>query len=386
MKSGNSKTKILIISACSMLVVAVVLIIVIINLNKEKEPLSDVNDITSLGQNAVSTDVEKDSSSAVSNQVTGTVDGNESSPASEGQSAEAETPTPNLTETAEVEPIIVTLGEYTGIKVDYSPVIITDSDIDSQLDSLRSEYTEIVDMPDRPFEKGDMAIVTYEGKVDGKLIKELYAVCLQVILGRGMLPDDFENEIIGRKKGDKFTVSMDYPDDFTDIAEVAGKTVVFDVSLVDGFIFYDPEIDDKFISEATGYSTVEEYRSKTKEAMQKEQDDIAYAAAMRELKNKVTENATFSGPIDTEIKKQYVLRINELNTQYQEEYGVDAATFYQIFYGISPENYTASVMADVTVEVKYNYVLKQIAADKNISLEEADQFILDSAVIEGLKK
>ena len=393
MENKNSKTKKLIIIAIGMIVVAAVLVFVIISLNKKDAPDTEINDISSTENDKI---VTADNQAADGKQSSGDNQTSDKTPVAAGDTdntsednmsgdkSNDEEPTP--TAAVESDPITVTLGEYQGIKVEYSPVIITDSDIDKQLDSLRSEYTDIINMPARPFEKGDMAIVTYEGKVDGKLIQELYGVCFQDVLGRGMLPDVFEDEIIGRKIGDTFTISMDYPEDFTDIPEVAGKTVVFDVSLVDGFIFYTPEINDAFIKENTEYSTVDEYKTETKAALQKEQDDIAYKAAIKELKKKVIENAMFAGPVDNEIKKQYVRSINELNNQYQEEYGVDAATYYQIFYGISPEEYTASVMEDAEIEVKYSYILQTIANEKGITVEEADKIILESAVIEGMER
>lgn len=393
MENKISKTKKLIIIAISMVAVAAVLIFVIISLNKKSDLDTGENDVTSTENNNLGGNAGTDKVVMADNNTEGGEQTSDKAPITEDNTSEDtmsgdkstdEEPTP--TAIVEADPITVTLGEYQGIKTEYSPVVISDSDIDKQLDSLRSEHTDIINMPTRPFEKGDMAIVTYEGKVDGKLIQELYGVCFQDILGRGMLPDTFEDEIIGRKIGDTFTISMDYPEDFTDIPEVAGKTVVFDVSLVDGFIFYTPEIDDAFIKENTEYSTVDEYKTETKAALQKEQDDIAYEAAVKELKKKIIENSAFTGPIDTEIKKQYVRSINELNNQYQEEYGIDAATYYQIFYGISPEEYTASVMEDAEIEVKYSYILQTIANEKGITVEEADKTILESAVIEGMER
>ena len=380
MDKNSSKTKMLIIIASSMLVIALVLVILIICLNREDKPQTDGTDIiaTEVVNNSNNTEIDQTQISD-NNGERITTDTTYDIP-----NSEEDTPAP--TETAVLEPVIVTLGEYQGIKVDYSPIIITDSDIDRQLDSLKSEFTEIIDMPDRPFENGDMAIVTFEGKLDGKLIPQLYGVCFQDILGRGYLPDVFEDEIVGRKKGDIFTINMDYPEDFTDIPEVAGKTVVFDISLVDGFIFYTPEIDDAFIKENTAYSTLEEYKTKMKEELQKEQDDIALEAVTKEIKNKVVENATFEGALDSEIKKQYVLRINTINNQYQEDYGIDAATYYALFYGISAEEYTASIMEEVAMEVKYDYVLQKIAEEKGISIEEADELVFNSAIIEGMER
>lgn len=378
MDKNNSNKKILIIACCAMVLVAVVLIIVIVGINKNDKPENPVTDPAANNTDISSQPIVKDEIAPKATVVPAYSDPTEEITATSAPS--------DYTTSDDEEKIVVTLGEYEGIKVTCNPVVISDSDIDNLLNELKGEYSDIIDMPDRPFENGDMAVVTYEGRVDGQLIRELYAVCLQVILGRGVLPDDFEKEIIGRKKGDTFTISMDYPKDFTELPEVAGKTVVFDVSLVDGFIFYTPEIDDAFIKENTEYSTVDEYKTETKATLQKEQDDIAYKAAIKELKKKVIENATFAGPVDNEIKKQYVRSINELNNQYQEEYGIDAATYYQIFYGISPEEYTASVMEDAEIEVKYSYILQTIANEKGITVEEADKIILESAVIEGMER
>ncbi len=371
MGKNKTKTKYLVIAVCCMVVVVAALIVVIIMLNKENEPDASVADPPNNG--SITADVS----------VSNNTNDNIVTPTAAVKDTDISTPTP--TEKVE-EPVTVTLGEYKGIKADYSPVIITDKDIDNQLKQIASEYTDIVDMPDRPFEDGDMAIVTYKGMLDGKLIDELYVVCLQVVLGRGSLPPTFEDEIIGRRKGDTFTIDMDYPEDYTVLPEIAGKTVSFDVELVDGFVFEIPEINDELISKATQYSTVDEFRTKTMAELQKQQDDIAYQAAIKELKNKIIENAVFSGPIDSEIKKKYVLRINELNAQYQAEYYMDAATYYNLLYGLSPEQYTASVMGDVTLEVKYDYVLQEIAKAEGISVEEADKLVLDLAEINGLEQ
>ena len=372
MEKNKLKTRLLII-ACSMLVVVVILVVVIVLLNKNDDTGEDKTNVNSTETTpGVVQDID----------ISGVEEDSNASDSLVSDETNETTLTPTSTE-AVSEPITVVVGNYKGIKTTYSPVTISDEDIDKLLNQLKSEYTDIIDMPDRPFENGDMAIVTYKGMVDGKVIEDLYAVCLQVILGRGTLPPTFEEMIIGKKKGDTFTIDMDYPEVFESLPEVAGKTVHFEVELVDGFVFDIPEINDEFIKKVTEYSTVEEYRTITKAELQKEQDDIAYEAAVKDIKSKIIENTLFSGLIENEIKKKYVLRINELNTKYQDDYLMDAATYYNLMYGISPEDYTNSVMQDVTFEVKYNLVLEEIAKAENISVEDAEKLILESAVIEG---
>lgn len=386
----NKKVKILAIVACCMVVVIAVIILIIVKINNSDE--TDKNDKTiALADNDLDTPVTiGDEVSKVENN---TSDNEKNSSEDNGldnnDSSKDATPTENVKEAVKVN-----LGDYKSIEVDYSPIIISDEDIDTELMYLKSENTEIVDMPDRPFKEGDMAVITYKGYADNMLIDDLYVICLQVILGRGTMPEIIENEIIGRTKGDKFTADIDYPEDYG-LEAVAGKTVHFEVEIVDGFIFDIPEINDEFIKKVTDYSTVDEYRTNTKAELQKEQDDIAYEAAMKELKEKVIGNCTFTGPIDDEIKKQYVIRLNSENAKYQEEYSMDAATYQEFFNGIPAAQYGQMLLDQVTTEVKYNYVLDEIAKKENLAAsnqdadsvklrELAEQLIIKSAVIDGL--
>lgn len=387
MGNKSSKTKILVISAVCLIVVIVALVIVIVCINKDNESnTNSVNTVTSDTIDDTNTDADNNSNPEITKSVI------EDGP-DDITSSLASDPSP--TESAK-ETVSVTLGEYKGIKVNYSPVIITDEDIDNRLNSLKSEYTYAVDMPDRPFENGDIAIVTYRGIADNMVIDDLYVVGLQVVLGKGYMPENFENEIIGRKIGDTFTLDIDYPED-SNVIEAAGKTVHFDVELEDGFIFEIPEINDEFINEVTEYSTVEEYRTSTKEEMQKEQNDIAYDNAIHDLKTRITDNCIYSESINDEIKKEYVLRLNSENAQYQDAYMMDAATFYEYYYGIPASEYSSMLMDEVTMSVKFTYALDEIIkaegidkanpnADRIKLRELAEQFVIDSAIIDGLDK
>ena len=373
MKINSKKTKILIAAACVLIVAAVILIIVIINTKNS-------DDKDKKGETTVSTgDISPTPGST--NNTEPTASGNQSVT----EDPEKTTATPDATATPEpvINTISVTLGEYKGIKVECKPAVITEEKIQELLDSLQKENTEIVDMPDRPFESGDMAIVSYEGKVDGKRIESLYVVCLQVILGNHNLPEAIESEIIGRKKGDSFEKDVEFPETFTAIPEIAGKTVHFEIELEDGFEFDVPEINDAFIKSVTDYSTLEEYKKQTLQSLQEEENQKTYDAAVVALKQKVVDNCKFEGNINDEIKKEYVRRINEENKVYQEDYWMDAAQFYELVYGITAEEYQANIMNEASLKVKLDYVLEEIAKKENITKEEAEQLIIDSAVFEG---
>ena len=369
----NSKTKIIIVLAGIALVLAVfVVIIFFTNGNKDKEDevvpdekivLTD-SDVSPTEAPVVTSGTEDDSLEKVTPE--------QDSNIPEEKSADTK------------EAISVILGEYKGLKVKYEPKEITSEDIDSLLNNLKQQNTNIVNLPDRTFENGDMVVVNYEGTVDGKLIDALYVVCYQFILGRNMFPSEIEAEILKHKIGDIFFVDVQYPEETDAIPEIAGKTVQFRIELVDGFMYDIPEINDAFISGVTEYKSLEEYRKKETEKLQQTENDKAYEDALAKLKQLFVDGCTFNGNIDDEIKKAYILRINKDNDTYMEQYLMDAATYNEIYLGISTSEYQSRVMNEVTIDTKYYYAITELAAKENISREEAEQLIIDSAVFEGM--
>ncbi len=287
---------------------------------------------------------------------------------------------PTVTDIPEVKPtdavtsaeIEFALGGYKGLKAYYSPNTITDSDIDYNLELLQEENSMVVDLPDRPFEVGDMAIVTYVGKVDGIVIDELYVDSLQVILGNNMVTPAMEEKIIGAKIGDMFEVDIDYPSDYTALKEIAGKTVTFSVELITGFTYSVPEIDDSFIKEHTEYSTVSEYRTKETERLQNQENERAHEAVLDSLKRQVVDNCTFPSSVDNQIKKLYVQEVDKENNKLMEEYLVDADTYYQYVYGYEPGEFAKKLMDSINYDTKYNYALDEIAKKESIEVTEAE--------------
>ena len=347
----NSKKNVLIIVASVMAIVAIALMVVIIAL-KNDDTDGDVieNDVTITPTLTVEQPTATDS-------VTPT------------QTVDKPTEKPTDAVTTEIQ---FTLGEYKGLKASYSPNTITDSDIDNNLKLLQEDNSTVIDLPDRPFEVGDLAIVTYVGRVDGIVIDELYVDSLQVILGNNMVPAVMEEKIIGAKIGDMFEVNIDYPSDFTALKEIAGKTVTFTVELITGFTYYEPDITDSFIKENTDYSSVSEYRTKEKERLQSLENERAEEAVLDSLKRQVVDNCTFPSSIDNQVKRNYVLKLEEENNSLQETYMVDADTYYQYVYGYEPGEYAKKLMDSINYDTKYDYALDEIVKKEGIEVSDAE--------------
>ncbi|MCR5205809.1 MAG: hypothetical protein K6E47_12200 [Lachnospiraceae bacterium] len=376
-KFTNKKVLIPIIIGMVVVITGLVVLIIFLNKDDEPEPKSEI--ISDEGDNAGQNN----------NDITGSVTDNNtqnngSEDISSSESTGIETTDNNNTseEKNETVPVTVILGKYKGLEAKYEPETITDEVIDNALERLKEEFTEIVELPNRAFEDGDMAIVTFTGEIDGYKIDDLSGVCLQVVIGEGIMPEVIEKDIIGRRIGDTFYQDIDYPENFAEVPEVSGKTVNFTFELVDGFEFIVPDITDAFISENTDYKTVDEYRTKEKERLQKEADDEAREEMIQDLKNQVVDGCEFSGPIDDEIKVDYVRNLQEENNYFTENFYMDAATYYGLVYGLTVEEYRNTKMEEATFHIKYDYAVKEIMKLENLSSEEeVEKLITDTCQI-----
>ncbi len=302
------------------------------------------------------------------------------------------TPT-DVMQPVESEPAKATLGAYKGIKAAYSPKEITDEDIDVELEKLQKENSFFKNLPDRAFKESDMAIVSINTFAEGKFLQDSSVRYIQVVLGSEDLPDFMAEEIYGKKIGEFVQVYHDYPEDFED-PEMAGKNVLYDIELVDGFEYYVPDITDSFIKENTGYASLTEYKTKTKEKLQEDENSRAYDEMVDKLKQNLIDNCSYSGDMDYEIKKAYVLKTQKYNAE-AEEYGYpDAATMYMYEYYMSAEEYQNMVKSEAEFEVKYQLALDEIVTTEKLSdsypeysqaelRNAAEQLVIDSADIDG---
>ena len=111
----------------------------------------------------------------------------------------------------------ISLGKYKGLSVDVEP------EVDDIYGAMMDDATE---------NEVSSKDAIKSGKKDGKKIDGTSAEDTYVWVGKGEYIDDFENGIIGMKKGEKKTVDCTFPSDY-DEEDLAGQTVQFTITVND---------------------------------------------------------------------------------------------------------------------------------------------------------
>lgn len=106
---------------------------------------------------------------------------------------------------------------------------VSDADIDEALDRLAKNVRNYV-AKDGAAEKDDVAVIDYEGSIDGVPFDGGKGSDFSLTLGSGTFIPGFEDGLIGAKAGESRDVHVTFPTEYH-APEMAGKAAVFKVTL-----------------------------------------------------------------------------------------------------------------------------------------------------------
>ncbi len=159
--------------------------------------------------------------------------------------------------------------ELESVEVERPVVEITEADIDKMIDKLREQRREWVEV-DREAKEGDQVIVDFEGSIDGETFAGGSGEDMEVELGAGRMLKEFEEGLVGMKKGEEKTVDVTFPEDYHG-KEVAGKTAQFKLKVKQVAEPKLPELDEELIkSFGVESGEIEDFRKDVKANMEKE--------------------------------------------------------------------------------------------------------------------
>ena len=262
-----------------------------------------------------------------------------------------------LTLTTDVYPE-VTLGEYKGIKVEKEKAVVTDEQVQAELDRMAQNVasTETVE---RAAQMGDTANIDFEGFDNGVAFDGGKGEAFDLKLGSGSFGPGFEEQVVGMVAGEEKDINVTFPEDYH--AELAGKAVVFHVKLNKVTATNLPAQDDEFAKDVSDFETLDELkadiRAKTLEAAQKRID----SAFEQSCVDKACENATVelpNGLIEQELDNQmerfaYQLQMSGYSVeQYAKMMGGDLNTMRTAFRPAAEKQAKANVVLAKIVEAE----------------------------------
>ena len=189
----------------------------------------------------------------------------------------------------EVRPEL-TLARTSGFKVSRTTRVVTDDDVQQQLEQLREQRASWSPVEDKPME-GDMVTVLLATTEESGEVPEGREY--RLVLGGGQAIPGIEEVIMEIKPGEAAQRPVRWPDDFPDEAQ-RGKTKTVRVELKDVKRKSLPELDDAFARELGDFDSLDALRKVVRQDM----EESATRESDAEVRQKLLDELIGANPID----------------------------------------------------------------------------------------
>lgn len=186
------------------------------------------------------------------------------------------------------------------------PVVKTDAKaIDETLERVaQSNRTTKPVEGDRATKKGDIAVITFHGRTkdDGVMHEGMHAHGVELELGSGRFIPGFEDQLIGKKAGDKVEVEVKFPKDYG-ATELAGRDAIFDTIIEAIHEAAPAEVNDE-LAKKLGMEDLKALRAAVEQQMNAEYEGHSRMKLKRQLLDILDEKHDFEIP-ENMVKAEY---------------------------------------------------------------------------------
>lgn len=283
----------------------------------------------------------------------------------------------------------ISIENYKGIEADKGDASVCADDVKKELASMQERNARVVTVDDRKAKKNDIAVIDFEGFVDGVAFDGGKGENYELTLGSGQFIPGFEEQIIGHKTGDEFDVNVTFPTEYT--PELAGKEAVFKVVIHEIKMKELPTLDDDFAKDVDDeVDTLAELKKKIKaELSDKKKEDVEkdFESAVLEKVVDLVEGEIPEVMYDNKLEDDVKDYENRLAQQ-----GIPLDTYLQ-YMGMDRDKFKESMRDNAVKQVKLQLAVEKIAELEKIEAtdeeaeaqlkEMADMYQLD---VEQVKK
>lgn len=267
----------------------------------------------------------------------------------------------------------IELGQYKGLEIAKSAYVISEEDVQDELDTLASAYATNEKIEEGKVEKGDVVNIDYEGKKDGVAFQGGTAQGRDLTIGSGTFIPGFEDGLIGVSVGETVDLPLTFPKNYGH-KELAGADVVFTVTVNYISRTVIPEVTDEFIKEISEgqYANLLEYRKALEEQMKSEYTEFYELQYYEDLLNQAIDNATVIKDFPDSYLKEKTERMLVNARQYAVSYNLPFDQFLSEYMGLNKDEFNAQAIEYAAKAAKESMVVRAIAEAEGLTVTEED--------------
>ena len=232
----------------------------------------------------------------------------------------------------------VELGKYKGIEIEKIEYNVEETDIENNLKQMQEKNARVITV-ETPVENGNIAVIDFEGFVDGKAFEGGKGENYSLEIGSGSFIPGFEDQVIGMKIDEEKDINVKFPDEYFS-KDLAGKDATFKVKVHEIKKKELPQLDDEFAKDVSEFDTLKELKDSIKERLVKENEQKAKYEKEDAVMKVVTEGMKVDIPtgmveveVDNMVKdmeqrmsyqglklEQYLKMLNKTEAEFRKDY------------------------------------------------------------------
>lgn len=267
----------------------------------------------------------------------------------------------------------VTLGEYKGVEVKKEHTLVTEDDVNAEIEKERNKQAAEVSVDDRAVAEGDTVNLDYSGSVDGVKFAGGTAEGQTLKIGSHTFIPGFEEQMVGMNIGEEKDLNVTFPTEYH-APDLAGKEAVFHVKVNSITETQLPALDDDFAKDISEFDTLDAYKADVRaklEAQAAERDNNAFTNAVIE---KVMANATVEIP-DAMVEHQIDSMVRNFEARLAQQ-GLKLADFMK-YTGQDEKSFRNQYRDQAEKSVRANLVLEAV---ENVEKFEATEEEIDAEI------
>ena len=263
----------------------------------------------------------------------------------------------------------VKIKKYKGLGVKKEEVKVSKEEINHEIEHLLERYTELVTKEGK-VEKGNIAIIDFEGFKDGVAFDGGKGENYSLEIGSNTFIPGFEDAVIGMKTGEEKDINVTFPEDYGE-KSLAGAPVVFKVKVNEIKEKQTRELDKEFF-EDLAMDGVD-----SKESLEKAMKDTIKARKETDAENKYVDNLldAVSKHTEVEIPEEMIdEEIHRLIHRFEEQLrmqGISLDLYYE-FTKTTHEDMHKQMEGEARKNVLYRLILEELVKLEKIEVTLED--------------
>lgn len=265
----------------------------------------------------------------------------------------------------EVQPEIDELN-FKGLKLKKNLYSIGDEEISVQLKMLQKNLAQQKTLEEaRPVQKGDFALIDYEGFKDGKPFAETQKTeNFTLKVGSGQILKEFEEQLIGMNPGKSKEINIHFPEDYFN-KKLANLDITFHVKLNEIREEVLPEINNEFAKDLGKYETLDQLKNAISDNLQEGYEKRTEQELNEQIFTALIAKKDFEVP-DTMVEYE----LNGIIADVEKSFAYSNTSMEEM--GLSKEKLSEKYRDTATKQVKRHLILNKLIEQEKLTLSDEE--------------